>query len=331
MMLVSRRIGLLERVALPSKFIRTIHLTSSRSSSYSVPHSTTGPKIAPRKTLLDISELYNSKTPISVVTAHDYITSKYAEAAGIDITLVGDSLAMTALGYSDTNEIPFDEFLYHVKAVNRGNKSSFLVADLPFGSFERSSEQAVSTAIELIKTGRMHAVKIECGKDQLESVRKIVDVGIPVMGHVGLTPQRHNALGGFKLQGNSTKRALEIYQECLDLQRNGVFSIVLECIPNRLAEFITNNLSIPTIGIGAGPHCSGQVLVAADILGMNNPDAHKAKFVKQYGSQYNDSVKSYNEFTSDLQSKAFPLENEHGYKMKKDVFEQFKLEAVKLK
>lgn len=281
-----------------------------------------------RKTLVDVNQLYATGKSISMVTAHDYITSKYCEAAQIDITLVGDSLAMTACGYDDTNEIPFDEFLYHVKSVYRGNKSSFLVADIPFGTFEKSHEQAIDTAIKLVKLGKMQAVKMECsGVEQMESLRKVVDIGIPVMGHVGLTPQKHNAMGGFRLQGSSVERAVQIYKECLTLQANGAFSIVLECIPNKLAEFITNKLDIPTIGIGAGPACSGQVLVAADLLGMNNPDVHRAKFVKQYGNQFEESVKAYDQYKQDLLENVYPSADLHGYKIKRDVFEEFKRQA----
>ncbi|KAL7664963.1 3-methyl-2-oxobutanoate hydroxymethyltransferase [[Candida] zeylanoides] len=289
-----------------------------------------GAEALQRKTLADIRKKFASKVPISMVTAHDYITAKYAEAANIDITLVGDSLAMTALGYEDTNEIPFDEFLYHVKAVHRGNKSSFLMADVPFGTFETGNQQALSTAIQLVKMGKAQAIKMECGAAQLDSVAKIVDMGIPVMGHVGLTPQRHNAFGGFKLQGNSVDRALDIYKECLELKSRGVFALLLECIPNKLAEYITAQLQIPTIGIGAGPSCSGQVLVAADMLGMNNPSAHQAKFVKQYARQYDDSVRAYRDYVADLESGAFPSADLHGYKMKKDVLEEFKHRASSL-
>ncbi|CAH2352055.1 3-methyl-2-oxobutanoate hydroxymethyltransferase [[Candida] railenensis] len=325
-MLVSRSLAALNRI--PNTFIRCISSTPHFRSSYGNSGVNAGSaQSLPRRTLTDIQQLYRSGTPISVVTAHDYITAKYSEAAGIDIVLVGDSLAMVALGYEDTNEVPFDEFLYHVKSVSRGNKSSFLVADVPFGSFETSPKQALETAITLVKVGKAQAVKMECGKEQLEYLRQIVDMGIPVMGHVGVTPQRHNALGGFKLQGNSTDRAVSIFEECLQLQANGAFAIVLECIPNKLAQYITEKLTIPTIGIGAGPFCSGQVLVAADMLGMNNPNIHKAKFVKQYDLQFERSVNAYKQYIEDLKSAEYPSAELHGYKMKRDVLEQFKQKA----
>ena len=285
-----------------------------------------------RKTLLDIQRLYETKTPISVVTAYDFITGKYAESADIDINLIGDSLAMVALGYEDTTEISFDEFLYHTKAVLRGNKLSFMVADIPFGSTEISVEQAVSSAIKLVKYGKVQGVKIEGGSDIVPTVKKLSSIGIPVMAHVGLTPQRHNALGGFKVQGNNTERALEIYRDCLELQEAGAFSLVLECIPNKLSEYITKNISIPTIGIGAGPGCSGQVLVMSDLLGMGDPkDSMKPKFVKQYNDFFSSAMHSLQAYKKDLQHGKFPLAEDHGFKIKKEVFHDFKMQAEAMK
>lgn len=285
-----------------------------------------------RKTLLDIQRLYETKTPISVVTAYDFITGKYAESADVDINLIGDSLAMVALGYEDTTEISFDEFLYHTKAVLRGNKLSFMVADIPFGSTEISVEQAVSSAIKLVKYGKVQGVKIEGGSDIVPTVKKLSSIGIPVMAHVGLTPQRHNALGGFKVQGNNTDRALEIYRDCLDLQEAGAFSLLLECIPNKLSEYITKNISIPTIGIGAGPGCSGQVLVMSDLLGMGDPkDSMKPKFVKQYNDFFSSAIHSLHAYKRDLQLGKFPLADDHGFKIKKEVFHDFKMQAEAMK
>ncbi|KAG7194766.1 uncharacterized protein KQ657_004446 [Scheffersomyces spartinae] len=282
-------------------------------------------KTQSRKTLVDIHKLYGNKTPILMVTSYDYITGKYAASAGVDINLIGDSLAMTCLGYEDTNQLPFEEFLYHVKAVERGDKQSFIVADLPFGTYEASPEKALETSVQLIKEGRIQAVKLEGGHpSMISNISKIIDSGIPVMGHVGLTPQRHNVLGGFKLQGTDTNRALQIYEECVLLQKAGCFAIVLECIPNRLAEYITSKLSIPTIGIGAGPHCSGQVLVMADLLGMLDDESHPpAKFVKKYASFSSEAVKAIQQYRSDLKG-VFPQEDIHGYKMKRDALLEFK-------
>lgn len=258
-----------------------------------------------------------------MITSYDYITAKMAEHCDFDINLIGDSLAMTALGYEDTNEITFDEFLFHVKSVSRGNKKSLLVADVPFGSFERGPDQAIATAISLIKQGRIQGVKIEGGAPMVPTISRIVDIGIPVMGHVGLTPQHHNVFGGFKLQGNSVASAVKIYQDCLALQKAGVFAIVLECVPNKLAQYITDRLAVPTIGIGAGPGCSGQVMVIADLLGMN-PLPSAAKFVKQYQDFFHLGTDALDQYHQELKLGEFPNPDRHGYKMKSDVLAEFK-------
>ncbi|EDK38632.1 hypothetical protein PGUG_02730 [Meyerozyma guilliermondii ATCC 6260] len=280
-----------------------------------------------RKTLADIKQLYETKQPIAMVTAYDYISAQVCEAANADITLVGDSLAMVALGYNDTNEIPYEEFLYHIKAVNRGNNTAMVVADVPFGSSELSTEQAIATSIDMVKRGGVQGVKIEGGRNVAAKIKSVVDIGIPVMGHVGLTPQKYHALGGYKLQGNSTESSWSIYEDCLALQEAGAFSIVLECMPNKLAELITEKLSIPTIGIGAGPKCSGQVLVYADMLGMLSPDHKKAKFVKSYGNIYDQSVDSVKQYIAEVKDSSFPNPDEHGYKIKSEVLKALRTRA----
>lgn len=283
----------------------------------------------PRKTLGDIRQLYDSGEPISMVTSHDFITSQFLEHAKVDINLIGDSLANTTLGYDDTNELTLDEFLYHVKSVQRGNSHSLLIADLPFGSFESTVEQATQTAIKLIQKGKIQGVKIEGGDDEIiPTIKKLVSIGIPVMGHVGLTPQKHNALGGYKLQGRTVDESVRILKECIKLQDAGVFSIVLECIPNKLSQYITERLSIPTIGIGAGPHTSGQVLVISDLLGMRGP--HVPKFVQQYGDFLQQAVNGVKKYQEDVKSRAFPNADTHGFKMKKEVLEKFKEKAKDL-
>jgi len=303
-------------------FRRCLSSSTVLSSSYSA---------HPRKTLTDIANKYREGVPISMVTSHDFLTSRMCEKAGVDIALIGDSLAMTTLGYDDTIELPFDEFLYHVRSVQRGNRTSLLIADLPFGSFESSTEQAVQSVTQLIKLGKIQGVKIEGGNDSiLPTIKRVVQMGIPVMGHVGLTPQHHNSLGGFKLQGNTIETATQIFNECIQLQKAGVFSIVLECVPNKLAQYITESLTIPTIGIGAGPDTSGQVLVVADMLGMCDPEtSHLAKFVKQYDSFFKKGVDAIKQYNDDLVSKKFPLPDEHGYKMKKSVLEGLKEKTKK--
>ncbi|OBA19163.1 ketopantoate hydroxymethyltransferase [Metschnikowia bicuspidata var. bicuspidata NRRL YB-4993] len=279
----------------------------------------------PRKTLKHLNELYQQKSPISVVTAWDYLTAQIAEKADIDITLVGDSLAMVALGYEDTNEIGLDEFLYHVRAVARGNRSLFVVADVPFGTFEASDADAVRTAVALVKNGRAQGVKIEGGASLAPAIQKIVQAGVPVMGHVGLAPQKHHATGGYRLQGNSLQSAVQILDDCRALEAAGVFALVLECVPNKFAEIVTALVSVPVIGIGAGPHVSGQVLVMADMLGMGDKPA--AKFVKQYASFFADAHAALAQYKADLATGAFPDPDIHGYKMKGDVLRKVREHA----
>lgn len=275
---------------------------------------------APRKTLTDLRTLYEANTPISVVTAWDFLTGQIVEKSQADIALVGDSLAMVALGYADTNEIELDEMLYHIRAVNRGNASSFIVADMPFGTYESSTTKAVETAIKMVKQGKAQAVKLEGGQEVAETVNAIVTAGVPVMGHIGLTPQKHHTLGGYKLQGNSVQGAQKLIDDALALQEAGAFSMILECVPSKLAEVVTQTINVPTVGIGAGPSCSGQVLVLADMLQMNDPEKYKlAKFVKLYMSFFEDATEAVSKYRDDVTNGLFPNADEHGYKMKKDI------------
>lgn len=276
---------------------------------------------APRKTLTHIRQLYEEKTPISVVTAWDAITGRIADRADIDIALVGDSLAMVAVGYDDTNEIGMDEMLFHVRAVARGNKTSFLVADMPFGTYEQLASQAVASAISMVKSGRANAVKLEGGAEIAPTVERIVRAGVPVMGHVGLTPQKHHQLGGYRLQGKDADLAVQIIRDCRALELAGVFGLILECIPNKLAEVVTASVSVPTVGIGAGPGCSGQVLVMADMLGMN--EGLPARFVKTYMDFALDAATAVAQYKLDVVSGEFP-KPEHGYKMKSEVLQAAK-------
>lgn len=271
----------------------------------------------PRKTLTLLNALYREKTPIAVITAWDHITAQIADAADIDIALVGDSLAMVALGYEDTNELELEELMYHVRAVARGNQGSFIVADVPFGTFELSDSQAIATAIALVKKGRAQGVKIEGGEEVALKIAKIVAAGVPVMGHVGLAPQKHNVTGGYKLQGNTPTSAVQIIKDCVALEKAGVFSIVLECVPNKLAQLISETVRVPTIGIGAGPNVSGQVLVMADMLGMTAKEP--AKFVKKYAEFLRDGENAVSLYKKDVLSGAFPDPDTHGYKMKSEV------------
>lgn len=274
-------------------------------------------------TITDINNLYKANTPIAVITAHDYLTGKYADEAEADMVLVGDSLAMVSLGYDDTNEIPFDEFLYHCKSVSRGVKRSFLIADLTFGSYESSTEKAIESSIALIKKGRANAVKLEGGEEICSTIKKLSSLGIPVMGHIGLTPQRFNSLGGFKVQGKTLPDSIKILNDAKAIEKAGAFSLLLEAIPSKISQLITNELSIPTIGIGAGNGTSGQVLVQADLLGMNN--SRIPKFVKQYGNIYEECVKGNRNYINEVKSSQFPgTDNGYEYKVKDDVVEGLK-------
>lgn len=275
-----------------------------------------------RTSINDLRQLYKLNEKISVLTAHDYISGKIANDAGVDVILVGDSLAMVALGYEDTNEIPFDEFLYHCRAVSRGVDKSFIVADLPFGSYESSISNAVESSVALISKGRANAVKIEGGVEIAPTISQLVKLGIPVMAHIGLTPQRANALSGFKVQGNTTASALSIYEDALKIQEAGAFSVVLEAVPAKIGKLLTEQLDIPTIGIGAGPDTSGQVLVQADALDLNGNE-HGPKFLKKYLNGYELGVDAIKKYITDVKTQEFPEVGTHTYKIKDEIYEEF--------
>lgn len=295
---------------------RTTRCFSSASQIFSAQSTTS------RKTLRTLRDLYDKKTPITVVTAWDAITASIADEAQIDTVLVGDSLAMVALGYEDTNALELEDMIHHVRAVSRGNHSSLIVADLPFGAFEESDSQAIRSAIALVKKGRAQAVKIEGGTEIAPTIKKIVQAGVPVMGHIGLSPQKHNTVGGFRLHGNTVQSAIKIIDDCKALEEAGVFSMVVECVPNRLAQLVTEAVSVPTIGIGAGNSVSGQVLVAADLLGME--ERTPAKFVKQYMHFYKQASLALENYKNEVIGGEYPNPDSHGYKMNSQVLEQVK-------
>lgn len=263
-------------------------------------------------TLSTIQKLYRQNTPISVLTAHDYPSAQAANDAGIDVILVGDSLAMVACGYENTTQLGMEEMLYHCRAVKRGAKQSYLVADMPFGTYEVSSEEAMRNAIRLVQEGGMEAVKLEGGREMAETIKKITTSGISVMGHIGLLPQRQASFGGFKVQGKTAARAESILQDALALQEAGCMSMVIEAIPAPVAEYITSKLSIPTIGIGAGPGCSGQVLVQLDALGVF--DRFTPKFCKQYDQLGPRTKAAIAEYNREVKAREFPTE-QHTYSM----------------
>lgn len=273
-----------------------------------------------RTTIQDIHSLHQRNEKITVITAYDYLSAQLADSANPEMILVGDSLAMVALGYEDTNELPFDEFLYHCKAVSRGTRTGFIIADMPFGSYESSTSKAVDSAIQLISKGRANAVKLEGGSEITETIKTLTKLGIPVMGHVGLTPQRLNSLGGFKVQGRSLESAQKVLEDALRVQEAGAFSIVLEAIPHRLASLISDKLDIPTIGIGAGNGTSGQVLVQTDLCGLS--DGHTPKFVKKFANARDVMVGAMTQYVQEVKRMEFPQTEVHTYKIKDEVIQQ---------
>jgi 3-methyl-2-oxobutanoate hydroxymethyltransferase len=253
-----------------------------------------------------------SRQRIGMLTAYDYPSAKIADAAGADILLVGDSLGMVILGYPDTLSVTVDDILHHTRAVVRGTQRALVVADMPYLSYHVSIEESVRNAGRFIQAGA-HAVKIEGGKaSRIKTISAILDAEIPVMGHIGLTPQSVNAFGGFKVQGKEADDARRLIDEALALEQAGCFSLVLECVPAELAAFITERLTIPTIGIGAGVKCDGQVLVYHDVVGLY--DGHMPKFVRRYANVAADLQNALTHFVNDVRDGSFPNDAEsfHG-------------------
>ncbi len=265
--------------------------------------------------ITELPEMKARRQPIVMVTAYDAPGGRLADEAGADLVLVGDSAAMTVLGYESTVPATMEEMLILTRAVTRGASRPLVIADMPFGSFQVSDEHAVENAIRFVKEAGADAVKLEGAGAMLSRVRAIVDAGIPVMGHLGLTPQSATMLGGFKAQGRSADKALRLYDDSRALDAAGCFSLVLEAVPAPVAARITRDLSIPTIGIGAGPDCDGQVLVWHDILGLY--EGHTARFVKRY-AEIGESIRSaLAEFAADVRGRRFP-EEQHTYAMPDD-------------
>lgn len=257
---------------------------------------------------------------ISVLTAYDYPTARLLEEAKIDVVLVGDSASNVVLGHENTLEMTMEGMLHHANAVKRGSERALLVGDMPFMSYQASVEEAVQNAGRFIKEAGMEAVKIEGGMGSVKTVEKIVAAGIPVMGHLGLTPQRILQFGKYKVQGKTAEDAQKIFEDAQRFEDAGAFSIVLESIPKELAKVITDNLEIPTIGIGAGPHCDGQVLVVHDILGLSELSP---KFVKKYTDLSPKIKKAVEEFQKEVKSGKFPDSN-HSYEMEEEELEKLK-------
>jgi 3-methyl-2-oxobutanoate hydroxymethyltransferase len=255
-------------------------------------------------TLPRLAEKKRVGEPIVMVTAYDYPSAQVAQAAGVDVVLVGDSGAMTVLGYPSTVPVSIEEMLMLAAAVRRGLQTPLLVGDLPFGSYEASDEQAIATAQRFIKEAGCDAVKLERGGTSVQRARAIVDAGIPVMGHVGLTPQTATALGGYRAQGRTADRALAVAHDALALEQAGCFSLVFEAIPAAVAEAVVPRLSVPVIGIGAGPATDGQVLVFHDLLGIY--DGHAPRFAKRYGELKEQMVAGVAAYAAEVRSRSFP-------------------------
>jgi 3-methyl-2-oxobutanoate hydroxymethyltransferase len=266
-------------------------------------------------TLSKLAEKKALGEPIVMVTAYDYPSAQVAEAAGVDVVLVGDSGAMTVLGYPSTVPVSVDEMLMLAAAARRGLTSPMLVGDLPFGSYEVSNEQAIATAQRFVTEAGCDAVKLERGGSSVERAAAIVAAGIPVMGHVGLTPQTATALGGYRSQGRTAERAMEVVEDVLALQDAGCFAIVFEAVPSELTAAVMPRIEIPVIGIGAGPATDGQVLVFHDLLGIY--DGHAARFVKRYGNVRELMIQGMEEFAAEVRERRYP-EPEHGYTMAPD-------------
>ncbi|KAI0996119.1 3-methyl-2-oxobutanoate hydroxymethyltransferase [Podosphaera aphanis] len=280
-------------------------------------------------TLNSIRALYKKGEPITMLTAHDFPSGHVADRAGIEIVLVGDSLAMVALGMEDTSEISLEDILLHCRSISRAVKSAFTIGDLPMGSYEVSPEQALVSAIRVIKEGRVQGIKLEGGQEMAPTIKKLTTAGIPVLGHIGLTPQRQNFLGGFRVQGKSSKGALKILQDSLALQEAGCFAVVIEAVPCEVAALITKRLCIPTIGIGAGNSCSGQVLVQVDMTGNFPPGRVIPKFVKKYSDVWGESLKGIEAYIEETKSRTYPT-LEHTYSIPDDELISFKSELKKI-
>jgi len=253
--------------------------------------------------------------PVVMVTAYDYPSAQVAEEAGVDVVLVGDSGAMTVLGHPSTVPVTLEELLMLAQAVRRGLKTPLMVGDMPFGSYEVSNEEAIRNAQRFVKEAGCDAVKIERGGTSVERGRALVAAGIPVMGHVGLTPQTATALGGYRSQGRTAERALDVMHDALALQDAGCFALVFEAIPSALTEAIMPRMEIPVIGIGAGGSTDGQVLVFHDLLGIY--DGHAARFVKRYASVREQMIKGVTAFADEVRARRYP-DTEHGYTMAPD-------------
>jgi 3-methyl-2-oxobutanoate hydroxymethyltransferase len=276
-----------------------------------------------RVTITEIKEMKQRKEKIPMLTAYDYVTAKMVDEAGVPLILVGDSLGMVMLGYESTIPVTMEEMIHHTKAVVRGARKALIIGDMPFMSYHISVSDALHNASRFIQEGGAQAVKLEGGEVVAEKVRRLVDCGIPVMGHIGLTPQSIHQLGGFKVQGKAVEEAKKLLNDARILEEAGAFAIVLECTPAPLSKLITQKLVIPTIGIGAGPDCDGQVQVISDLLGLYTEFV--PKHAKQYARLAGEIKTAVSSYIDEVKSLNFPT-MEQSYTMDKSLVKQLKVE-----
>jgi 3-methyl-2-oxobutanoate hydroxymethyltransferase len=279
--------------------------------------------MADKISLHDLFAMRERQEPIAMITAYDYPSALLADAAGIDMILVGDSLGMVVHGFDTTLPVTLDMMILHSQAVMRATQRAFVVGDMPFGTFQISVEEAKRNAIRFVAEAGVDAVKLEGGATMAETVRAIVDTGVAVMGHIGLTPQSVSAFGGMKVQGKDLDRARQLVRDAIALEEAGAFSMVLEAVPARLADLITRTISIPTIGIGAGPGCSGQVLVMHDLLTLF--DRFTPKFVKRYANVAAVMQEAFERYGAEVRAGQFPAD-EHTFSIHNDVMEALESE-----
>lgn len=272
-----------------------------------------------KNTVVTFKESKERNEKLTMLTAYDYSTAKLIDSCGINGILVGDSLGMVCLGYEDTLSVTMEDMIHHTKAVSRGCTNTLIVADMPFMSYQTSTYDAVVNAGRLIKEGRAHAIKLEGGVEVFNQIQAIVNSSIPVMAHIGLTPQSVNAFGGFKVQGRDELAAKKLIEDALAVEDAGAFAVVLEGVPSKLASLITKKLNILTIGIGAGASCDGQVLVYQDMLGMFSD--FTPKFVKKYENIGEKMKNAFSNYIDEVKTEVFPSE-EHSFKINEDIIEK---------
>ncbi|MGL4655326.1 MAG: 3-methyl-2-oxobutanoate hydroxymethyltransferase [Sarcina sp.] len=272
-----------------------------------------------KNTAVTFREAKAKNEKLTMLTAYDYSMAKLIDSAGINGILVGDSLGMVCLGYEDTLSVTMEDMIHHTKAVARGAKNSLIVADMPFMSYQTSVYDAVCNAGRLIKEGRAQAIKLEGGIEVCDKIEAITKASIPVIGHIGLTPQSVNVFGGFKVQGKDAENAKRIIAEAVAIEQAGAFAVVLECVPDKIAKMVSDNVTIPTIGIGAGAQCDGQILVYQDMLGMYSDFV--PKFVKKYDNIGERIDIAFKRYIDEVRDGVFPA-SEHTFKLSDDVLEK---------